>query len=482
VTETSNFPVSGMGVASGGQRTLPWARPRHEWLLLVLVAFAALSSVYVVSTQDVTRLCLTRAVLHGQLSIQPCAGHTIDQASYAGHRYTDKAPGLSFLALPVAWATGVPSAPNWPRRGSPDLWIVRLATCGVALMASAFLIGRISEGIAPGLGGAALVAAALGTYAAPLAATTFGHVLAGGLAFGGFVSAWSRRYLLAGFLAATAVGTDYLCALIGVVLAVYVLRAGLPRFLRFAVGAAPPFILLGAYDSIAFGSPFHLSYRYVANNYASNQASGLFGIDAPSGHGVEQVFLGSRGILIASPVIVVAAGGLILLARRHRPEAIACGAVLALLLLANCGYFLPYGGISPGPRFLVPALPFVALGLAPAFARWFRVTAILSAASIVAMTALTLTWANTRELAYRQTIWGEIARVFTQRGHSRIVHLLLTKNAIDWIGLDKVEAAGLVCFCAAAAYALSLYHATRASESPRRRRKAPLPGPSSVAG
>jgi hypothetical protein len=466
VTETSAIAPSAIGVGNGGQRSLPWARPRHEWLLLVLVAFAALSSVYVVSTQDVTRLCLTRAVLHGRLSIQPCASHTIDQASYAGRRYTDKAPGLSFLALPVAWASGLPSARRWPRGGSPDLWIVRVATCGLALLAIAFLVGRISEGIAPGFGGAALVAVALGTYVAPLAATSFGHVLAGGLAFGGFVLAWSRRYLLGGLLAAAAVDTDYLCALIGIVLVVYALVAGLRPFLRFAAGAAPPFVLLGAYDSAAFGSPFHLSYRYVANRYASKQATGLFGIDAPSGHGIEQVFLGSRGILIASPVIVAAAGGIVLLARRHRPEAIACGAVFAMLLLANCGYFVPYGGISPGPRFLVPALPFVAVGLAPAFARWFPVTAILGAASMVAMTALTLSWAKTRDVAYRQTIWGEIARVFTQGRHARIVHVLLTRNAIDWVGLHRIEGAGLVCLCAATAYALSLYHARRARLEP----------------
>ncbi len=33
------------------------------------------------------------------------------------------------------------------------------------------------------------------------------------------------------------------------------------------------------------------------------------------------------------------------------------------------GYFLPYGGVSPGPRFFIPAVPFLAVGLAPAFAR-----------------------------------------------------------------------------------------------------------------
>ena len=133
-------------------------------------------------------------------------------------------------------------------------------------------------------------------------------------------------------------------------LALYVATAGARALLRFAAAAAPPLLVLGAYNWRCFGSPFHLSYRYVANRYASEQASGVFGIHLPTAHGVGHVFLADRGILVASPVIVAAAAGLALLARAHRLEAVACGAVVALLVLVNCGYFEPYGGISPGPR------------------------------------------------------------------------------------------------------------------------------------
>jgi len=50
-------------------RYVPWRRPRNELLLLVLVAVAALSSIYVVSSQDISRLCLTRALLHGHVRV-----------------------------------------------------------------------------------------------------------------------------------------------------------------------------------------------------------------------------------------------------------------------------------------------------------------------------------------------------------------------------------------------------------------------------
>jgi hypothetical protein len=444
-------------------RALPWTKPRHEFPLLGLVAFAALSPMYRIGTQDVTRLCLTHAALHGHLTIEPCARHTLDFANYGGGEYTDKAPGLSFLALPVAWAVGL-----FTDQGSVSadwrLWIVRVATVGLAFLALAFLVGRISEGIAPGLGGAALVAFALGMYVAPLAATMHDHVIAGAFAFGGFVLAWSRRYVLAGLCAAIAVDVNYLCALIGLIVAAYVLVAGGRPLLRFAAGAVGPLLLLGAYDWAAFGSPFHLSYRYVANKYAEDQQAGFFGIHTPNAHAVGQVFLGDRGILIASPVIVAAVAGTVLLARRYRPEAIVCLAVFGVFVLVNCGYFLPYGGRSPGPRFIVPALPFIALGLAPAFAKWFRMTAVLAGASIVAMTALTLSWTSPAVSSYPQTIWGNIARVFSGGANSVFSHDVLTRNALEWVGVGRIVGAALLWFAALAAYALAL--STRTTRTP----------------
>jgi hypothetical protein len=443
---------------------VPWARPHLERSLLGLVGFATLSSVYVTGTQDVSRLCLTHSLLHGHLTIEPCAHATFDRATYAGRVYSDKAPGLSVLAMPIVWAVGLFGTHGW-EHGDLRLWVVRLATTGVAFLALAFLVGRIAEGIAPGYGGAALVAFALGTYVAPLAGTTFDHVLAGSFAFGGFLLAWSRRYVLAGLSVALAVDTDYLCALIAIIVAVYVLHAGVRPLLRFAAGAAAPLLLLGAYDWTAFGSPFHLSYRYVANQYGHKQASGLFGIHVPYKHAVEQVFLGGRGILIASPILVAAAAGLVLLGRRYRPEAIVCGTIFGAFVLVNCGYFLPYGGVSPGPRFLVPALPFAALGLATAFSRWFRTTATLAAVSIVAMTAITLTWRQDVSGANRQTPWRALVRVIIDGKPSVASHPLLTRNALDWIGIGRLDAAAIVYLAAAAAFSIALTRRSRSAQA-----------------
>jgi hypothetical protein len=100
-------------------------------------------------------------------------------------------------------------------------------------------------------------------------------------------------------------------------------------------------------------------------------------------------------------------------------------------------------------------LPFLALGLAPAFARWFKATAVLAAVSIVAMTTLTLTWAQSENANYRDTVWGELVRFLTKGTGSRL-YTELSKNAIVWLGPNRLEAAAIVCVCAALAYLLSL--------------------------
>jgi hypothetical protein len=95
---------------------------------------------------------------------------------------------------------------------------------------------------------------------------------------------------------------------------------------------------------------------------------------------------------VFSPVLVAAAAGLGALWRRHRAEAAVCIAVVGVFLVWNIGYFLPYGGKSPGPRFFAPALPFLALGLPLAFARWPRLSATLSLVSLFLLAPVTAGW------------------------------------------------------------------------------------------
>src|SRR3981081_2901838 len=82
-------------------------RPKREALLLgvVLFVFFAYFEPYPDANQN-SRLGLVRAIVEKRTTaIDEYASNTIDYATFNGHIYSDKAPGLSFAAIPVYAAT-----------------------------------------------------------------------------------------------------------------------------------------------------------------------------------------------------------------------------------------------------------------------------------------------------------------------------------------------------------------------------------------
>ena len=126
-----------------------------------------------------------------QLSADSCLAGSIDHASYGGRLYSDKAPGLSVLALPAVALVRLPTQSGWGVFLDLRLWVVRLLTAGIAFVACVFLVGRVAEGLAPGWGGAVLVTFALGTMISSLAISTFEEVPAATLGFAAFLLAWA---------------------------------------------------------------------------------------------------------------------------------------------------------------------------------------------------------------------------------------------------------------------------------------------------
>lgn len=86
-----------------------------------------------------------------------------------------------------------------------------------------------------------------------------------------------------------------------------------------------------------------------------------------------------------------------------RPEILVCAAICAAFLAYNSGALNPFGGWTPGPRYLLPALPFAAVlvALAPSFVR--PLAAALMAVAIAMMLAATVTMPNAPE-AYRDPL------------------------------------------------------------------------------
>jgi hypothetical protein len=154
---------------------------------------------------------------------------------------------------------------------------------------------------------------------------------------------------------------------------------------------------------------------------------------------VQTLFV-DRGLLVFSPVLVAAAVGLWLLWRHgYRGEAAVAATVAVVFVAVNASYFLPYGGNSPGARFVTPALPFLALGLPFAFARFPVPTLLLSAASSVLTALCSLTWG----LRSESDAW------YPGTGFSD-----LAKTIWVWLGLDRIQAGGLLGLAALGAVAV----------------------------
>lgn len=115
-------------------------------------------------------------------------------------------------------------------------------------------------------------------------------------------------------------------------------------------------------------------------------------------------------------------------------------------LVLEFGYYNPHGGASPGQRVLVPALPFLAMGLAPAFSARPKLTVTLAAASVIASTAILLTWsvATTATGApYRWSVWRGF-RGLARSGSSADLAVRTERTALGWIGLGHLGAAAIV--------------------------------------
>jgi hypothetical protein len=72
--------------------------------------------------KDASHWCFSRALAHGRLHDDGCFDSTGDRASYDGRLYSDKAPGLGALGVPVVEAVRRQAPSQWPPVGDQRLW------------------------------------------------------------------------------------------------------------------------------------------------------------------------------------------------------------------------------------------------------------------------------------------------------------------------------------------------------------------------
>jgi hypothetical protein len=392
--------------------------------ILAAVALGAIALAYALPMESVgcaqtSHYAATRAFAAGRPDIDRYAQETCDLVRVGRHFYAAKGPAMDFWSAPwyllLHAAGAVPTNPNaglgYPAAmlGVPlraiwqiGLWAVVLPALGLLL-----LVRRAVESIEPGLGTAAAAVLGLATLVLPFSTLLFAHVPAAALAFLSFWLLFARaagrlQVAAAGAAAGLAVSTDLPLAVPAVLLGLYAASRvpRLQRLVAFGAGGLVGLLPLLAFDWWAFGSPFHLAYSSVALN------PGAGGVElSPAGHGFftlqlpdlrvgVELLLSQRGLLVLTPVVAAGAAGIVLLWRRGlRAEATLIAALCVAELTWNSGHNgkdMALGGWVPGPRFLIPLLPFLCFALAPALRRapaTIGALALVSAGSMVVATS-----------------------------------------------------------------------------------------------
>jgi hypothetical protein len=392
-----------------------------------------------------------QALDKGQAQIDQWHWNTNDKAWVDGHYYSVKSPGMAAISTPFyaaieglggdklarAAANNVDRTahPKWGYDGvipienfgydvergervqasikdlTPIIWALTLLAAVIPGILLLLAVRWAADRFVPGYGTAAAITLGLGTVVMTFAAEFFSHVISAGLAFAAFCVLIKERdkepdrrlVALAGLLAGLAVTFEFQTGLVGLVLIGYALSRRtdwLRRGAAYGAGAVAGALPMLAFNLWAFGNPLKLAYGYAVDFPGASghdvlglNSTGFFGITAPRFDSALDLMLAGRGLLVLTPILIMAVVGVFAMRRDgHRAEANTILAVALVYFLYNSGYWLPYGGGTPGPRFLIPALPFVAIGLAYAYKRLPAITLGLAIPSGLMMLAATLTY------------------------------------------------------------------------------------------
>lgn len=351
-----------------------------------------------VTAQTASRYALTAALVdHGTVRIDAYRERlSADFAEKDGHLYSDKAPGQPFAAVPVYALHRLADGARGELMAGPGyrgvwwavLWSATLPVAAIAGVATFLLHPRYGR-LAPLIGATTVV----GTLLLPFGSVLFGHAMAAALiGAAATLALWpsegppgTRRLVVAGAAAGAAVVTEYAVLWLAAGLLAWVVWVHRARAAAFIAGAVPFALGLMTYLWIAFGSPFVPSYRY-AN--MGDHTQGIGGIRPPDPDTLLAVVAGPRGLVTLTPVVVLAVAGLVMLAREGEARSRFASYGLyafAVLFVLQVGWSNPTGGHAAGPRYLVPALPMLAPGVAVAWERWRGLTSILAAWSVATM-------------------------------------------------------------------------------------------------
>lgn len=331
-----------------------------------------------------SRFDLTRSIVEqGTSRIDAYHRNTGDKAKRGEHYYCDKAPGVSFLGVPIyalAYAcAGAPADPT-PRFLAQGSYLATVSSVGLpSALAVVLLFGlALTLGFSHRSSAAVSLAYGLGTLAFPYATLLYGHQLIAALHISAFallararrasIPPGPGRYFVVGLLLGVSVVAEYPAALTVLVLCAYAAVFVRPwhRLLWIAAGGALPALALVLYHQSAFGNPLALPYAFSTQKY---RHGGFFmGLGVPRLSIVYRIlFPEYRGLFYSAPWLLLGIPGALVFLwhKATRAEGLVCAAVVLLFLWLNASLVIDdidwIGGWALGPRYLIPMLPFLAL-------------------------------------------------------------------------------------------------------------------------
>ena len=348
-----------------------------------------------------------------------CTG---DVAFHGGHFHPAKAPGGALIAVPAYFLVhraermaGMDPDDGWTL--TLNAWLTSVFSVGLLSALGCVLFCRLALSLSGGRMPESLLASltlAFGTMFLPYGTSLYEHNVIAVALLASFYLLYrvretndssvpplsdgrERLYIsLAGLCAGWAAITNYIMAVVVLLLFCYLLLAVRRKhgWLWFGLGLLGPFLLICAYNVACFGTPFTTNYSHEdpAFKTGSDAVLGLFLYPQWSVFPTV-LFSPYRGLFFSAPVLLMGVYGLIVWARdgRTRAEAWLMISILLFFLLFVMTFNGWHGGWAVGPRYLAPALPFLAMPLVAGFARFFKTTcalALLSVAIAILVTAV----------------------------------------------------------------------------------------------
>ncbi len=373
------------------------------WLMLALLLVPVFP--HFISPNEFSRWAVAAAVVEQRTievsTLLPILGSRLEDLSEVdGRIYSNKAPGGVLVALPGYLAARVIAGPPSASSLRPVVYAMRWAGSTLPLLVLAVVMVRLARrsGASEDAGAFLLLSMLFGTICFTYGLLLFSHALIAAALFLAWVLLYTRKAggvggdYAAGALVGLAVLSEYPAAVPAAVLVLGSFRRHDPsRLVRILLGGAPFAIMLAAYNTAAFGGPFHLSSGYErAGEFRELAGSGLFGIGLPSpAILLRLLFDPSKGLLLFSPLLLLAPMGWkpLRAALGRRALFTLVAAPLSILLLYS-GYPNWHGGWTVGPRYLVAALPFLCFPLA--FVWRGRLAACLAGYSVTAVVVTSL--------------------------------------------------------------------------------------------